>query len=208
MERGFLDNSDKKKKEGGSKVNDVEIPILGNLVKRVMNIEGKTTMPKVILKKVVRNVSSDTHEVVMPLNDVDSVNNLNVADAGKLNANSSSPTSKLNANSSSPTTDIRNLGPGPAGLATNEAIYAPKTGTLFSSVVSLNAKNSAVGSSNAKHGGSNPSVPVDVNMDNSYASLVRPSATTKVHFRTLVNEEKVDNFNCVLPRTAAAKIMK
>nr|GFA62157.1 hypothetical protein [Tanacetum cinerariifolium] len=197
MERGFLDNSDKKKKEGGSKVNDVEIPILGNLVKRVMNIEGKTTMPKVILKKVVRNVSSDTHEVVMPLNDVDSVNNLNVADAGKLNANSSSPT-----------TDIRNLGPGPAGLATNEAIYAPKTGTLFSSVVSLNAKNSAVGSSNAKHGGSNPSVPVDVNMDNSYASLVRPSATTKVHFRTLVNEEKVDNFNCVLPRTAAAKIMK
>nr|GEU58853.1 reverse transcriptase domain, reverse transcriptase zinc-binding domain protein [Tanacetum cinerariifolium] len=100
--------------------------------------------------------------------DVDSVNKVNVADAGKLNANSSSPT-----------TDIRNLGPGPAGLATNEAIYSPKTGTSFASVVSPNAKNSAVGSLNAKHGGSNPSVPAGVNMDNSFASLVRPSATTK-----------------------------
>nr|GFB09968.1 hypothetical protein [Tanacetum cinerariifolium] len=155
MERGFLDNSDKKKKEGGSKVNDDEIPIL------------------------------------------DSVNKVNVADAGKLNANSSSPT-----------TDIRNLGPRPAGLANNEAIYAPKIGTLFASVVSPNAKNSAAGSSNAKYGGSNPSVPAGMNMDNSYASLVRPSVTTKVHFHTLVNKEKVDNFDCVLPRMTTAKIMK
>ncbi|GJV45319.1 retrovirus-related pol polyprotein from transposon TNT 1-94 [Tanacetum coccineum] len=77
MERGFLDYSDKKKKEGGAKEDDGAIPILGDLAKRVKNIEGKTTMPKGILKKAVCNVSSDTHEVVMPLNDVGSGSKVN-----------------------------------------------------------------------------------------------------------------------------------
>ncbi|GKA28972.1 hypothetical protein Tco_0715217, partial [Tanacetum coccineum] len=45
-------------------------------------------------------------------------------------------------------------------------------------------------------GGSKPTMSADVNKENSYASLVRPNVATKVHFRTLVNEEKVDNFDC------------
>ncbi|GJV72769.1 reverse transcriptase domain-containing protein [Tanacetum coccineum] len=48
----------------------------------------------------------------------------------------------------------------------------------------------------------------DVNKENSYASLVRPNVATKVHFCTLVIEEKVDNFDCVLPKIAAAKVMR
>nr|GEV73927.1 hypothetical protein [Tanacetum cinerariifolium] len=46
MKRGFLDNSDKKKKEGGLKVNEGPFPIFGDLARRVNNIEGKPTMPK------------------------------------------------------------------------------------------------------------------------------------------------------------------
>ncbi|GJZ96115.1 hypothetical protein Tco_0668449, partial [Tanacetum coccineum] len=70
MEMGFLASSDKKKKEGGSKEKDVSV--FGDLAKRVKNIEGKPTMPKGILKKAIRNVSDDTHEVVIPLNDMGS----------------------------------------------------------------------------------------------------------------------------------------
>ncbi|GKD41764.1 hypothetical protein Tco_1261971, partial [Tanacetum coccineum] len=55
---------------------------------------------------------------------------------------------------------------------------------------------------------SKPTMSADVNKENSYASLVRPNVATKVHFRTLVNEEKVDNFDCVLPKIAAAKVMR
>ncbi|GKD20206.1 ty3-gypsy retrotransposon protein [Tanacetum coccineum] len=61
---------------------------------------------------------------------------------------------------------------------------------------------------NVNEGGSKPTMSADVNKENSYASLVRPNVATKVHFRTLVNEEKVDNFDCVLPKIAAAKVMR
>nr|GEV37167.1 hypothetical protein [Tanacetum cinerariifolium] len=43
----------------------------------------------------------------------------------------------------------------------------------------------------------------------SFASLLRPkSIDNKVHLRTLVNEEKVDIFDCVLPKAMAAKITR
>ncbi|GJT78337.1 putative reverse transcriptase domain-containing protein [Tanacetum coccineum] len=48
---------------------------------------------------------------------------------------------------------------------------------------------------NVNEGGSKPTMSADVNKENSYASLVRPNFATKVHFRTLVNEEKVDNLH-------------
>ncbi|GJS88502.1 putative reverse transcriptase domain-containing protein [Tanacetum coccineum] len=48
---------------------------------------------------------------------------------------------------------------------------------------------------NVNEGGSKPTMSADVNKENSYASLVRPNVATKVHFRTLVNEEKVDNLH-------------
>ncbi|GJW74845.1 putative reverse transcriptase domain-containing protein [Tanacetum coccineum] len=41
----------------------------------------------------------------------------------------------------------------------------------------------------------------------SFASLLKPKdATNKVHFRTLVNDERIESIDCVLPRDAAAKI--
>nr|GEW88702.1 hypothetical protein [Tanacetum cinerariifolium] len=41
----------------------------------------------------------------------------------------------------------------------------------------------------------------------SFAILLCPKVVyNKVHFRTLVNEEKVDTFDCVLPKAAAAKV--
>ncbi|GKC45571.1 retrovirus-related pol polyprotein from transposon TNT 1-94 [Tanacetum coccineum] len=136
MERGFLDNSDKKKKEGGSKVNEGPILILGDLARRVKDIEGKPTMPKGILKKAIRNVSDDTHEVVIPLNDVGSV--------------------------------------------TKDNQEATKD---------LNGANQVGGADGAK---SSSFVDAQRNMGPEHV----------VHFRTLFNEEKVDSFDCVLPKAA------
>ncbi|GJS42095.1 putative reverse transcriptase domain, reverse transcriptase zinc-binding domain protein [Tanacetum coccineum] len=178
MERGFLDYSDKKKKEGGAKEDDGAIPILGDLAKHVKNIEGKTTMPKGILKKVVRNVSSDTHEVVMPLNDVGSGSKVNFEVVGKSNANY--------------TTNVRNLGSDPMDLATNKEL----SGSSSSSAQSTMGSEQEVFTSNdgPKTG-------------NSFASLLRSNeVNNKVHFRTLDNEERVESVDCVLPKAAAAKV--
>ncbi|GJZ71126.1 retrovirus-related pol polyprotein from transposon TNT 1-94 [Tanacetum coccineum] len=164
--------SDKKKKEGGAKEDDGAIPILGDLAKRVKNIEGKITMPKGILKKVVCNVSSDTHEVVMPLNDVGSGSKVNFEAVGKSNANSSSYT-----------TDIHNLGSDLVGLATNEELSGD-------AATNIDKPSSSSGAQR-----------------NSFASLLRSNeANNKVHFRTLVNEERVGSVDYVLPKAAAAKV--
>ncbi|GJY53628.1 retrovirus-related pol polyprotein from transposon TNT 1-94 [Tanacetum coccineum] len=148
MERGFLDSGDKKKKDGGSKVADGSSKVLGDLASRVKNIEGKPMQPG-ILKKAMRTVASNMHDVVIPLND----------------GSQADPQGHKGD-------DNANTGP------------------------------------NVNEGGSKPTMSADVNKENSYASLVRPNVATKVHFRTLVNEEKVDNFDCVLPKIAAAKVMR
>nr|GEV06617.1 hypothetical protein [Tanacetum cinerariifolium] len=70
MERGFLDSGDKKKKkEGVSSTPSDEFPVLSGIAKNVKNIEGKTNVPKSILKKAVCNIVNDTHEVVKPSHD-------------------------------------------------------------------------------------------------------------------------------------------
>nr|GFA16900.1 hypothetical protein [Tanacetum cinerariifolium] len=72
MERGFLDSGDKKKKkkkEGVLSTPSDEFPVLSGIAKNVKNIEGKTNVPKSILKKAVRNIVNDTHEVVKPSHD-------------------------------------------------------------------------------------------------------------------------------------------
>nr|GEX07453.1 hypothetical protein [Tanacetum cinerariifolium] len=61
MERGFLYSSDKKKKEVESKEKDESI--LGNIAKHGKNINGKQTRQRGILKKAIRNVSANTHEL-------------------------------------------------------------------------------------------------------------------------------------------------
>ncbi|GJR97603.1 putative reverse transcriptase domain-containing protein [Tanacetum coccineum] len=146
--KGFLDSGDKKKKDGGSKVADGSSKVLGDLASRVKNIEGKPMQPG-ILKKAMRTVASNMHDVVIPLND----------------GSQADPQGHKGD-------DNANTGP------------------------------------NVNEGGSKPTMSADVNKENSYASLVRPNVATKVHFRTLVNEEKVDNFDCVLPKIAAAKVMR
>ncbi|GKB09570.1 retrovirus-related pol polyprotein from transposon TNT 1-94 [Tanacetum coccineum] len=148
MERGFLDSGDKKKKDGGSKVADGSSKVLGDLASRVKNIEGKR-MQLGILKKAMRTIASNMHDVVIPLNDGSQAD--------------------------------------PQGHKGDD-----------------NANTSP----NVNEGGSKPTMSADVNKENSYASLVRPNVATKVHFRTLVNEEKVNNFDCVLPKIAAAKVMR
>ncbi|GJR49512.1 retrovirus-related pol polyprotein from transposon TNT 1-94 [Tanacetum coccineum] len=190
MERGFLDYSDKKKKEGGAKEDDGAIPILGDLAKRVKNIEGKTTMPKGILKKAVRNVSSDTHEVVMPLNDVGSGSKVNFEAVGKSNANSSSYT-----------TDIRNLGSDLVGLATNEELSGDAATNIDKPSSSSGAQRTMGSEQEVFTSNDGPKT------GNSFASLLRSNeANNKVHFRTLVNEERVESVDCVLPKAAAAKV--
>nr|GEW78996.1 hypothetical protein [Tanacetum cinerariifolium] len=63
MERGFLDSGDKKKKkEGVSSTPSIEFLVLSVIAKNVKNIEGKTNVPKSILKKAVGNIVNDTHE--------------------------------------------------------------------------------------------------------------------------------------------------
>ncbi|GKB94140.1 hypothetical protein Tco_0980277 [Tanacetum coccineum] len=148
MEKGFLDSGDKKKKDGGSKVADGSSKVLGDLASRVKNIKGNPMQPG-ILKKAMRTVASNMHDVVIPLND----------------GSQADPQGHKGD-------DNANTGP------------------------------------NVNEGGSKPTMSADVNKENSYASLVRPNVATKVHFRTLVNEEKVDNFDCVLPKIAAAKVMR
>ncbi|GJR31826.1 hypothetical protein Tco_1108058 [Tanacetum coccineum] len=187
MERGFLDYSDKKKKEGGAKEDDGAIPILGDLAKRVKNIKGKTTMPKGILKKAIRNVSSDTHEVVMPLNDVGSGSKVNFEAVGKSNANY--------------TTDVRNLGSDPMDLATNEELSGDATTNIDKPSSSSGAQSTMGSEQEVFTSNDGPKI------GNSFTSLLRSNeANNKVHFHTLVNEARVESVDCVLPKAAAAKV--
>nr|GEY92677.1 hypothetical protein [Tanacetum cinerariifolium] len=66
----------------------------------------------------------------------------------------------------------------------------------------------AVGDPNAKLSTTDGATNVNCSKTGgSFASLLKPSdATNKVHFRTLVNEERVDSVDCVLPKAAAAKV--
>ncbi|GJS84291.1 retrovirus-related pol polyprotein from transposon TNT 1-94 [Tanacetum coccineum] len=169
MERGFLDNSDKKKKEGGSKEVDGSLQVLGDLARRVKNIEGKPTMPKGILKKAMRNVAADTQDVVVPLNDV---NNANMDESGSMK-------NKEDAN----------------------LVKGDTTAVI--------AKSCSLADS---HGNKDPSTAATTNEDLpkiafSFANVVRPKDSfSKVHFRALINEEKIESFDCVLPKAAAFKV--
>ncbi|GJS27007.1 reverse transcriptase domain-containing protein [Tanacetum coccineum] len=64
----------------------------------------------------------------------------------------------------------------------------------FEAVGNLNVKDVVADSNGTNSGGS-------------FASLLKPKdAINKVHFRTLVNDERIESIDCVLPRDAAAKI--
>ncbi|GKC09707.1 retrovirus-related pol polyprotein from transposon TNT 1-94, partial [Tanacetum coccineum] len=169
MERGFLDNSVKKKKEGGSKEVDGLSQVLGHLARRVKNIEGKPMMPKGILKKVMRNVAADTQDVVVPLNDV---NNANMDESRSMK-------NKEDAN----------------------LVKGDTTAVI--------AKSCSLADS---HGNKDPSIAATSNEDLpkiacSFANVVLPKDSfSKVHVRTLINEEKIESFDCVFPKAAAAKV--
>nr|GEX76218.1 hypothetical protein [Tanacetum cinerariifolium] len=139
--RGFLDSGNKtKKKDGGMKVADKKdggaskvgvskdatpaAPILGDIAKRVKSIDGVINVPKSILRKAARIVSTDVQE-------------------------------------------------------------GDKTITIEGSGIKVRFED----------------------VGGSFTSLLRPNeASNKVHFRTLVNEERVESVDCVLPKAAAAKV--
>ena len=132
--------------DGSAKVND-ETSILSGIAKRVTNIDGKTKVPKSILKRAVRNSGNDKHEAVKTSNVGGSPSKVSFEAVGD-------PSAKLSTTANDDT-----------------ASNGPKTG-------------------------------------GSFASLLKPNdAVNKVHFRTLVNEERVESFDCVLPKAAAAKVM-
>nr|GEU73429.1 hypothetical protein [Tanacetum cinerariifolium] len=129
-EWGFLDSGDKKKKkEGVSSTPSDEFPVLSGIAKNVKNIKGKRNVPKSILKKAVRNIVNDTHEVVKPSHDGGSASKVSFEAVG------------ASAKSSTTVDDATN--------------FSPKSG-------------------------------------GSFANLLKPNDTTnKIHFRTLVNDERV-----------------
>nr|GEX78162.1 hypothetical protein [Tanacetum cinerariifolium] len=156
MERGFLDNNDQKKKEGGSKEVDGSSHVLGNLARRVKNIEGKPTMPKGILKKAMRNVAADTQDVVMPLNDV---NNANMDESGR--------------------------------MKNKEDVNLVKGDTT---VVMAKSKSCSLADSNGNKDPSTAATPYEdlPKIACSFSNVVRPKDSfSKVHFRALINEEKL-----------------
>nr|GEZ93527.1 hypothetical protein [Tanacetum cinerariifolium] len=78
----------------------------------------------------------------------------------------------------------------PCSTTTVANSNGPKIGCLFEAAGDPSAKDGATEFS-PKSGGS-------------FASLLKPNdATNKVHFRTLVNEERVESVDCVLPKVAA-----
>nr|GEU31153.1 hypothetical protein [Tanacetum cinerariifolium] len=70
------------KKEGVSSTPSDEFPVLSGIEKNMKNIEGKTNMPKSILKKAVRNIVNDTHEVVKPSHDGESASKVSFEAVG------------------------------------------------------------------------------------------------------------------------------
>nr|GEV68351.1 hypothetical protein [Tanacetum cinerariifolium] len=103
MERGFLDSGDKKKKkESVSSTPSDEFPVLSSIAKNVKNIEGKTYVPKSILKKAFRNIVNDTHEVIKPSHDGGSASKVSFEAVG---ASAKSSTTVDDATNFSPKSD-------------------------------------------------------------------------------------------------------
>nr|GEW15581.1 hypothetical protein [Tanacetum cinerariifolium] len=92
MERGFLSSGDKKKKKEGvlATPNDV-YPIIDGIAKRVTNIGGTINLPKSILRKAIRNVVNDKHEVVKPAKDGGSTSKVSFEAVGISYAKPASP---------------------------------------------------------------------------------------------------------------------
>nr|GEU32804.1 hypothetical protein [Tanacetum cinerariifolium] len=163
---GISKVAEKEKKDGSSLGVD-ETPILGGIAMCVTNIDGKTNVPKIILKKAARNVVSDNHEVVKPTDGGGSASKVSFEAAENVCAKPCSPTAAANSN-------------------------GPKIGCLFEAVGDPSVKDDATKFSPKSCG--------------SFAGLLKPNdATNKVHFHTLVNEERVESVDCVLPKAAAAK---
>nr|GEX10438.1 hypothetical protein [Tanacetum cinerariifolium] len=124
MERGFLSSGDKKKKkkkkkEGVSTTPNDVYPIIDGIPKHVTNIDGMINLPKSILRKAVRNVVNDKHEVVKPAKDGGSASKVLFEAVGISNAKPASPMAFASVNS-------------------------PKTGCSFASVLRPNDTSNKV----------------------------------------------------------------
>nr|GEY97500.1 hypothetical protein [Tanacetum cinerariifolium] len=177
--RGFLDSGDKKKKkdsDGVKKYTIDEAANVGNAVK-VKFIDEK-------LRKPIRGAL-----ITM---DVPAMGSIKGRDSHlkKVHTYVGGP----------PTKSILKKTDYEKGEARNGGKNTPtkvRFGPITTSTVAIPAD--AEGSSN---GGT-----CEARTDCSFSSLVRPKeSSTKVHFRALVNDEKLESFDCVLPKAAASKV--
>ncbi|GKF50949.1 hypothetical protein Tco_0147416 [Tanacetum coccineum] len=120
-------------------------------------------------------------------NDVGSGSKVNFEAVGKSNANY--------------TTDIRNLGSDPIDLATNEELSGDVATNIDKPSSSSGAQRIMGSEQEVFTSNDGPKT------GNSFASLLRSNeANNKVHLRTLVNEERVESVDCVLPKTRLPRL--
>nr|GEX90840.1 hypothetical protein [Tanacetum cinerariifolium] len=181
MERGFLDSGDKKKKKDGDGVKKDAMDEAANvgIAVNVKFIDGK-------LRKPICGAP-----ITM---DVPAMGSIKGRDSHleKVHTYVGGP----------PTKSILKKTDYEKGEARNGGKNTPtkvRFGPISTSTIAIPAD--AEGSSN---GGTCEAI-----TDCSFASLVRTKeSSTKVHFRALVNDEKLESFDCVLPKAAASKITR
>nr|GEY95169.1 hypothetical protein [Tanacetum cinerariifolium] len=178
MERGFLDSGDKKKKKDGDGVKKDAMDEAANvgIAVKVKFIDGK-------LRKPIRGAPST----------------MDVPAMGSIKGRDSHLEKVYTYVGGPPTKSILNKTDYENGEARNGGKNTPtkvRFEPISTSTVAI--PDDAEGSSN---GGT-----CEARTNCSFASLVRPKeSSTKVHFRALVNDEKLESFDCVLPKAAASK---
>nr|GEW54010.1 hypothetical protein [Tanacetum cinerariifolium] len=182
MERGFLDSGDKKKKKDGDGVKKDAIDEAANaanvgIAVKVKCIDGK-------LRKPIRGAP-----ITM---DVPAMGSIKGRDSHLEKVHTyvgGPPTKSILKKTDYEKEEARNGGKN----TPTKVRFRP----ISTSTVAIPAD--AEGSSN---GGT-----CEARIDCSFASLVRPKeSSTKVHFCALVNDEKLESFDCVLPKAAASKL--
>nr|GEY08912.1 hypothetical protein [Tanacetum cinerariifolium] len=179
MERGFIDSGVKKKKEGISKVVEKEKKDGGSL--------GVDETP--ILGGIAMRVTNIDGKMNVPKSILKKAARNVVSDTHEV----VKPTNDGGSAGKVSFEAVENACAKPCSTTTVANSNGPKIGCLFEAAGDPSAKDGATEFS-PKSGGS-------------FASLLKPNdATNKVHFRTLVNEERVESVDCVLPKVAAVKV--
>nr|GEU68380.1 hypothetical protein [Tanacetum cinerariifolium] len=179
MERGFLDSGDKKKKDGdGVKKDAMDEAANVGIAAKVKLIDGK-------LRKPIRGAP-----ITMDVPAIGSIKGRG-SHLEKVHTYVGGPPTK---------SILKKAVDNEKGEASNGGKHTPtkvRFGPITTSTVAIPAD-----SEGSYNGGT-----CETKTDCSFASLVRPNeSSTKVHFRAFVNDEKLESFDCVLPKAAASKV--